>query len=53
MHKIKNVIKATYNGKQVKIFEAWEVLNNYEVFVGRFTAPVKTANKNLGNYITE
>ena len=53
MYKIKNVAKVTYNGKRVKMFEAWEVRSDCEIFAGRFTAPAKTANKNLGNYITE
>ena len=53
MYEIKNIAKVTYNNKKVKLFEAWQIVDNARIFAGRFTAPVKTANKNLGNYITE
>ena len=53
MYKIKNVIKVTYNNKRVKMFEAWEVRSDCEIFAGRFTAPAKTDNKNLTKFIVE
>ena len=53
MYKIKNVVKVMYNNKKVKMFEAWEVRSDCEIFAGCFTAPLKTATKNLGAYITE
>ncbi len=47
MRKAENTRKATLNGRAVKIFDVRELRNGAWVFVGQFSAPVKTANKNL------
>jgi hypothetical protein len=45
--RIEQVQKATVNGKQVKLFNAFEKRGDAFVHIGKFTAPAKTANKNL------
>lgn len=45
--RIEQIQKATVNGKQVKIFTAYAKQGDAFVHVGKFTAPAKTANKNL------
>lgn len=45
--RIEQVTKATVNGRQVKLFRAYERDGDTFVFAGTFTAPVKTANRNL------
>lgn len=46
--RIEQIQKATVNGKQVKIFTAYaKQQGDAFVHVGKFTAPAKTANKNL------
>jgi len=45
--RIEQVQKATMNGKQVKLFTAYEKKGDSFVHIGKFSAPAKTANKNL------
>jgi len=53
MKEIRNIERATLNGRQVKLFEVWELVNNAWIFAGKFSAPVKIANKNLLAYHEE
>ena len=45
--RVESVQKATVNGSSVKLFKAFEKQGSAFVFVGQFSAPVRTANKNL------
>ena len=49
--KIKNIRRATLNGRAVKVFDAYRLQDGAYVFVGRFLAPARTANKNLHAFI--
>ncbi len=49
--KIESIQKAIYNGKEVKLFNAYRLIDNAYHFIGQFSAPAKTANKNLINYV--
>lgn len=46
-YRIENIRKLTFNGKPVKAFDAFVKQGNAFVFCGAYTAPVRTANKNL------
>ena len=46
-YRIENVFTLVVNGKKVKAFEAYVKQGNAFVFQGAFTAPARTANKNL------
>ena len=52
-YRIENIQKAKLNRRNVKIFTALEYDKNQQayVFVGKYTAPAKTADKNLINFI--
>lgn len=52
-YRIENVQRATVNGRAVKIFSAYEYEEdqNAYVFCGQFSAPRRTTNENLVNYI--
>ena len=50
MKEVRNIERATLNGRQVKLFEVWELVDNAWIFSGKFSAPVKIANKNLLQY---
>ena len=54
-YRIEDIQKATVNGKAVKIFSVYEYDSNSNayIFCGKFSAPIKTANKNLVNFIDE
>jgi len=45
--RIGQVVKATVNGRKVKLFNAYERDGGAFVFAGRFAAPAKTANRDL------
>ena len=45
--KIENIRKATVNGRKVKMFDLRELIDGAWVFQGTFSAPQRTANKNL------
>ena len=53
-YRIENIQKATLNGRNVKLFKAFEYDKKAKayVFCGQFEAPQKTADKNLINFIT-
>lgn len=54
-YRIENIQKANLNGRAVKLFKAYEYSEkqNAYIFIGQFSAPERTANKNLVNYIEE
>lgn len=45
--RVSEIQKATVNGRQVKMFTVRELVNGSWLFIGKYTAPVRTANKNL------
>ena len=45
--RIEEIRKATVNGSLVKLFKAYKLQDDAFVFIGQFTAPQRTANKNL------
>ena len=45
--RIENIQKATLNGVAVKLFKAFKKQGDAYVFVGQFSAPARTAKKNL------
>ena len=45
--RIEQIQRATVNGKAVKIFTAYQNEEGAFVYVGKFTAPAKIANKHL------
>ena len=45
--RIESIQKATLNGSTVKLFKAFEKHGNSFVFCGQFSAPVRTANRDL------
>ena len=50
-YRIERIQKATLNGRKVKLFTAFEKQGDAFVHVGTYSAPVKTANKNLSQFI--
>lgn len=46
-YRIENIRRANLNGRAVKLFKAYRKDGNAFVFCGEFSAPAKTANKNL------
>ena len=46
-YRIENIRKLTINDKNVKAFDAYVKQGAAFVFFGAYTAPVKTANKDL------
>lgn len=50
--RIENIRKVKLNGKNVKTFDLYEYNTEQKayVFAGRYSAPAKTANKDLGDY---
>lgn len=51
--KVENIRKVKLNGRDVKMFDVRELKDHYWLFVGTFSAPVRTANKNLLAYAEE
>lgn len=51
--KIENIRSATLNGRAVKIFTAYRAIDGGYVHIGQFSAPARTANKNLAQFIAE
>ena len=51
--KIENVRRATLNGRAVKIFTAYCLVDSAYVHIGQFSAPARTAKKDLPAFITE
>lgn len=48
--RIENVRRAVLNRRVVKIFDAYRLRGDAYVFVGQFSAPARTANRNLGAF---
>ena len=46
-YRIENIRETFFNGKKVKAFNAYVKSGGAFVFIGAYTAPVRTANKNL------
>ena len=51
--KIENIIRATLNGRSVKLFTAYRAIEGGWIHIGQFSAPARTANKNLDQFISE
>ena len=51
--KIENVRRATLNGRAVKLFTAYRLTDGAYVHIGQFSAPARTANKDLVEFIAE
>ena len=49
--KITDIQRVRLNNKEVKLFKVWEEENNTWVFAGQFSAPAKTTNKNLMDFV--
>ena len=49
--KIENIRTATVNSRAVKIFTAYRAIEGGYVHLGQFCAPVRTANKNLSQFV--
>jgi hypothetical protein len=54
-YRIENIQTAKINGKPVKLFRAFGLncKRNAYTFIGQFSAPARTPNKNLERYIEE
>jgi hypothetical protein len=54
-YRIENIQRAYVGDKEVKLFEAYELNKEKDayVFCGQFSAPKKTSNKNLVNFINQ
>jgi hypothetical protein len=50
-YRIMDIEKCTLNGRNVKMFKYYERKGDVYVFSGQFSAPAKTANKNLINFV--
>lgn len=50
-YRIESVQKVTLNGRNVKLFKAYKKEGDAYVFCGQYSAPAKTANKNLTQFI--
>jgi hypothetical protein len=50
--RIENIRTVKLNGKNVKVFDLYEYNADQKayVFAGQYSAPAKTANKDLGDY---
>ena len=46
-YRIENVRLIVFNGRKRKVFDAYERKGDAFIFCGAYTAPVRTANKNL------
>ena len=51
--KIENITRATVNGRAVKIFTAYRKIEGGWLHIGQFSAPARTANKNLQQFIAD
>jgi len=52
-YRIENIQRATLNGRQVKLFSAFAQQGNAFVHCGKFSAPAKTANRDLWKIAAE
>lgn len=51
MNKVTDIKTAILNGRRAKLYTLWERVGEAWVFAGRYSAPHKTANKDLLNSI--
>ena len=49
--KIRNIQKVVLAGRQVKLFDVYKETDEALVYVGQYSAPARTANKNLAAFI--
>lgn len=49
--RIESIRRATVNGRAVKLFKAFRLQNGAYVFCGEFSAPARTANKDLAAHV--
>jgi hypothetical protein len=54
-YRIENIQKAKVNGVNVKLFHAYEYDKESDAYIhiGQFSAPAKTANKDLEKFIND
>lgn len=50
MTKITNIRRATINGRAVKLFDVRRLIDGAWVFQGAFSAPARTANRDLAQF---
>ena len=50
-YKIENVQRVRLNNREMKLFSVYRLVDNAYVYAGRYSAPAKTANKNLINFV--
>lgn len=48
--KIEDIRRVNLNGRAVKLFKVYVFKRNAYVFAGQFSAPARTANKNLHTF---
>lgn len=53
MKEVRNIQKAILNGRQVKLFEVWQLRDNAWHFYGKYAVSLKVPNKKLLNYVEE
>ena len=49
--KIESIQRVRLTGKEVKLFKVYNLVDGTWVFAGQYSAPAKTANKNLINFV--
>ena len=50
-YKIENVQRVRLNNREMKLFSVYRLVDNSYVFAGKYSAPAKTANKNLIKFV--
>ena len=53
MAEVRNITKGYFNGKQVKFFEPWNLVDGALIFDSNHKAPAKIANKDLIDWVKE
>lgn len=48
--RIEDIRRVTLNGRDVKLFKVYRLQDNAYIFAGQFSAPARTANKNLHTF---
>lgn len=49
--RIEDIRRVNLNGRAVKLFKAYRPQGDAYVFAGQFSAPARTANKNLHTFV--
>ena len=52
-YEVSNVVPVRYNGRTVRMFDVWSVSRGAKLFIGTYTAPVRTAKKRLLQHVFE